>query len=493
MKRKNLLLSSLLAVGAMTIVGCGGTQGGDSTGTVDILVHCQYGKTSGARGLLQTFAAEFNEKQSDYNVIVDDEISGDYTSVFKLEKTYLQDPNSESWGDLVVCYPDHVVDYQVDFRAVANLEKLMDDPKIGFTKADYLDFTKAASDQFDINFPKTGKYVLPFSTSTECMFYNPVILGLTLPGVNGGNRIDKNYINNLTWDEFFDVFCPALVEYNNGLTTKIFNPDGAENYGVLGYRDENNLFITLCEQYGYSYTSVDPDTAEASIDFNTKEVRDLMKKFNAAKNNHYLITEGSVTGGIGSYLGKNQCLFYIGSTGGISYTQTNLGDVDWEIECGRLPQASNETSRQKMISQGGSWCILEHTQNKEKRIRGAFEFYKYMTEVKQCTRWAAETGYYPIRKSVTAQASWGKLISETDDEGEMKEGIELLTARTASYCAQYDNILYTSAVFKGSAVAREQVDALMVKIMTRDEAECTDEWLLSEFNATVNEINKYLG
>ena len=131
--------------------------------------------------------------------------------------------------------------------------------------------------------------------------------------------------------------------------------------------------------------------------------------------------------------------------------------------------------------------------NKEKRIKGAFEFYKYMTEVKQCTRWAATTGYYPIRKSVTTQAAWGKLIDEYDEAGEMKEGLDLLTARTAAYCAKYDNVLYTNAVFKGSAVAREQVDALMIKIMTRSVAECTDQWLLEEFNATVNEINKYLG
>ena len=488
MKRKNLFISSLVAVGALTMVGCGGSNGGETSGTVDILVHCQYGKA--ARGLLTTFAEEFNAKQDDYNVIVDQEISGDYTSVFKLEKTYLQDPNSESWGDLVVCYPDHVVDYQVDFRAAANLEKYISQ----YSAADMQDFTKAAKDQFKLNFPKSGQYVLPFSTSTECMFYNPIVLSLTLPGVNGGNKITKEYIDNLTWDEFFNVFCPALVQHDiDHPTEKVLNPEGAENYGVLGYRDENNFFITLCEQYGYSYTSVDPVTAEASIDFNTKEVRDLMKIFNKAKNDHYLITEGSVSGGIGSYFKTQQCLFYVGSTGGIQYTQTNIGDADWEIECGRIPQASNEANRQKMISQGGSWCILEHSQNKEKRVKGAFEFYKYMTEVKQCTRWAATTGYYPIRKSVTTQAAWGKLIDEYNEDGEMKEGIELLTARNAAYCAKYDGILYTSEVFKGSAVAREQVDALMIKIMTQPENQCTDKWLEDEFNATVNEINKYLG
>ena len=492
MKRKNLLLSSLVAVGALTMVGCGGTGGGGpSGGTVDILVHCQYGKA--ARGLLTTFAAEFNEKQSDYNVIVDQEISGDYTSVFKLEKTYLQDPNSDSWGDLVVCYPDHVVDYQVDFRAAANLEKLIKD---NFSAADMQDFTKAAKDQFSLNFPKSGQYVLPFSTSTECMFYNPIVLSLTIPGVNGGNKIDKDYINNLTWDEFFNVFCPKLMEYNATLENPIVatkdDKGQDQEYGILGYRDENNFFITLCEQYGYGYTSVDPVTAEPSIDFNNQNVRDLMKVFNRARNNHYLVTEGSVSGGIGSYFKTQQCLFYVGSTGGIQYTQTNIGDADWEIECGRIPQASNEVSRQKMISQGGSWCILEHAQNKEKRIKGAFEFYKYMTETKQCTRWAATTGYYPIRKSVTTQAAWGKLIDEENEDGEMKEGLDLLTARNAKYCQTYDNILFTNEVFKGSAVAREQVDALMIKIMTKPEAECTDAWLLSEFNATVNEINKYL-
>lgn len=490
MKRKNLLFNSLVAVGALTIVGCGG-GGSDPTptGPINIYVHCQYGK--GPRGLLDQFAAEFNTANKQYNVIVDQEISGTYKDVFGKEKLFLQDQASDDWGDLVVCYPDHVVDYMMTFKAAADLSGLINDPEIGISTKDMNDFTESARDQFSIEFPKSGKYVLPFSTSTECMFYNPAVLGIQIEGVNGGEPIDEDYINSLTWDEFLGNFAPKFKDYNAGLEKKIWNPDGNENYGLLGVRDEDNFFITLCEQHGYSYTHVDEVTADASIDFNVKGVRDITKRFAQAKADHYFITDGSVQGGISSWFKTGQCLFYIGSTGGIQYTQTAIEGVDWEIECGRLPQASNEISRQKMISQGGSWCILKHAQYTEQRIRGAWLFYKYITEEKQCLRWAATSGYYPIRKTVTSKPAWGKVIDEYDEDGNMKTGIDLLTARNAKYCATYDNILFTNDVFIGSAYCREQVESLFVKILTASPAEYgDDEWLLSQFDATVTEIKK---
>ena len=173
--------------------------------------------------------------------------------------------------------------------------------------------------------------------------------GTPLNFVNNIQIFTRIYINSLTWDEFLGNFAPKFKDYNAGLEKKIWNPDGNENYGLLGVRDEDNFFITLCEQHGYSYTHVDEVTADASIDFNVKGVRDITKRFAQAKADHYFITDGSVQGGISSWFKTGQCLFYIGSTGGIQYTQTAIEGVDWEIECGRLPQASNEISRQKNV------------------------------------------------------------------------------------------------------------------------------------------------
>ncbi len=484
MKRKHLLLTTLASVCTLVVTGC--QSGGESSGggVVKIKVDCQYGKSM--RGLLTTFAEEFNAKQKKYEVTVDQDLSGTYNDIFKAEKTLLQDKATDGWGDLVVCYPDHVVDYMLDFKAVAKLDDYLKD----FKQADYDDFTDAALDQFDIVFPRTGKFVLPFSTSTECMFYNPIVLGLTLEGINGGNPVDRDYINKLTWDEF-EKFAKALIDYNKTATKKILDTTD-DKYSILSYRDDNNFFITLCEQFGYSYTSVDETSHQASLDFNTTEVKNLMKRFNAMKNNHYITSDGAVgTGGTGSWFQKKQCLFYVGSTGGISYTQASVGDA-FEIECGRLPQASNDAGKPKMISQGGSWCILEHEgKNKAARVKGSWEFYKYITEKAQCTRWASTSGYYPIRKSVVGSNAWAKLIDEEDEDGEPKTGLDLLTARNADYCAKYDDILYTSAVFKGSSAARDEVDGLMTKILSASVSECAskiDGW----FDEAINNIKKVM-
>lgn len=489
MKRKHLLITSLAGATALIVTGCGSSGDVTPSGKVKIKVDCQYGKSM--RGLLSTFADEFNASQKKYEVSVDPDLSGTYNDIFKAEKTMLQDKATDGWGDLVVCYPDHVVDYMLDFRAAANIDKNGYDLYKDLSEKDLADLSDTARDQYDIDFPRTGKFVLPFSTSTECMFYNPIILGLSLGAdVNEGKPITRSYINKLTWDEFCNVFCPALLEYNKTATKKIIDTSG--DYSVLSYRDDNNFFITLIEQYGYSYTSVDPTTRQASLDFNTPEVKNLMKKFNGWKNQHYITSDGAVGGNqIGKWFKDRKTLFYVGSTGGITYTQESVG-TEFEIECGRLPQASNEEGRQKMISQGGSWCILEHEgKNKAARVKGCWEFYKYITEPNQCARWAATSGYYPIRRSTVRSAAWGKLIDELDEDGEQKQGIDLLTARNAAYCADYDDILFTSAVFKGSSAARDQAESLMTLILKSSVSECAskiDGW----FNDAINEIKKVM-
>ena len=101
MKRKHLLFASLTSLAALTVVGCGGAGGGAGGGKVNVKVTCQYGK--GPRGLLETFASEFNELQNKYNVVVDMEISGSYNDIFNNQKTALQDLASDEWGDFTVC------------------------------------------------------------------------------------------------------------------------------------------------------------------------------------------------------------------------------------------------------------------------------------------------------------------------------------------------------------------------------------------------------
>ena len=429
---------------------------------VTIEVISQFGKAF--QTTLERFGQEFSELNPHIEVKVTQE-SGTYDNVHDKTKTAMS-ANHDDWGDLVICYPDHVVDY-IEYGKAVDLDQFIynEDEDIALSQDDLDDFTDSARSYLDVKYPAKGTYAMPFAISTECMFYNPVLTTLTVPGINGGERIDEDYLNNLTWEELFDNFCPKILDYNDKLPDNekfLVTKDGDKDvdYTVLGYDEDGNAFITLCEQYEYGYTSVNETTRKGSIDFNTKEVRDMMKKFNHARNEHWILSMGSNNDTRTSELfGKRQALLCIGSTGGISYQQQAVtsGGGNFEIGCARIPQA--EGHDEKLVLQGGSFCILAHnTADNEARQLAAWEFYKYMTNSENSAVWAAQTGYAPMRNSVYDTDDWADAI---DEEG--KEGIELLLARTENYVSSITDYLFNTPVFKGSSAARTAVSTTYVR------------------------------
>lgn len=448
---------------------------------VSIRVDSQWG--AAFQVVLQGFAKEFMKEHPHITVDVN-HMSGTYDTVHENTKTEITAGTGE-WGDLVVCYPDHVVDYIEANRAV-DFDKFIysEYEGIPLDEDDLDDYTPAALEFFKVEYPSTGTYAMPFAMSTECMFYNPVLLTLTIPGINNGERIDEDYINSLTWEEMFKEggFCEKVLAYNESLEeSKKFLNTTDDNYTVLGYDEDGNAFITLCEQYGYGYTSLDEDR-NASIDFNNANVRNLMKKFNEAKNKHYILSMGSNNDKRTSELfGAGKALFCISSTGGITYQETAVAGK-FDIRCARIPQA--EGHDEKLIQQGGSFCILSHSDElDEARQYAAWLFYKYITNVDNNIFWSAQSGYAPIRQSVYESEEWAEVKSE-----EGKTGIELLTARGAVYTESVTDYFFMSPVFKGSSASRTFVDGLFAEILSATTDKCTDEWLASKFNTAENNI-----
>lgn len=482
MKRKTLLFSSLVAVGALALIGCN-NGGDDSSGVVKIRVDSQYGK--GMQEQFQTIADEFNNQNRGKIEVTINQISGGYNGVFTAVKADL-DVNQDQWADLVCCYPDHVCDY-LEYNKVVNLDKFINssDPEIAF---DVDDLTESARSYLDIQYPRTGTYAVPYSISTECMFYNPCILGLSIPGINNGEAIDEDYINTLTWDELFDNFCPKFLEYNATLDADHKILDTSGDYCVVGYDEDGNAFITLAKQYGYGYTSID-EYRNPSIDFNNDGMKALLKKWNGYKNKHYLLSQGSFNDKRTSteLFAKNppKCIFTIGSTGGLSYHKYDL----FEIRCAPIPQV-NLNNRQ-FILQGGSWCILSHnTKNDNARQLAAWKFYKHLTNYTNCAYWSTSTGYAPIRNSVYTGEEWAEISDLTPFEGHPCK--DNLYARNAQYLVTVKDELFTSEVFKGSTSARLYVDGLFGEILKLSESECTTATINSKFatayNNTLNDL-----
>ena len=265
---------------------------------------------------------------------------------------------------------------------------------------------------------------------------------------------------SLTWEELFDHLCPAIIAYNDAQDAehKIIVPSGdyVDKWAVVGYDSDDNLFITLAEQYGYGYTSLNSQTGKGSIDFNNPEMKALMKKFNEAHTKHYFTTKGVVGKNVNYLSTSGNMLFSIGSTGGVSY-QFNASTPK-DVGVAPIPQAAGKDA--KVINQGPSIAFLKRGKTEDiadTRAKGVWNFYKAWTSTEIGVEWATTTGYSPIRQTVMSSDSYLEYASTS---GKSEKTLDILTARNAQYAASVVDDLFSSPVFSGSSKARDAVAGL---------------------------------
>ena len=469
--KKNLLLLPIIA--CLGLLGsCGDTSSTTSTSgttttsestssvatehfiteptTIEFLV--KTGKSNS--GLIDEYIESF--KSVEPNVTIKkSEISTGYDAV---ETKVVNGFAVSDYPDITVCYPDHVANY-LDYNKVLNLQSFIDDASYGWAdQDDYVEAFVAPGDKYAV----PGMYSVPFSKSTEALYYNhDALIGLQLEGVNGGNAISSTYMDSLTWEELFENLCPKLEAYNNSLAdgAKIINPsEVSTDNAIIGYDSEDNLFITLAQQYGYDYTSLDQTTGDASVDFDNAEMKALCTKFHDYAKEGYLTTGGinSHTGFCSSYFQKRNILMNVGSTGGLSYEYS----PDFKIGVAQIPQAEGKDSQ--VISQGPDICLLDH--DDDDRALASWLFYKHLTNTDNAKDWALNsTGYMPVRTSVYQDPEYMEL---NDISLQTEQTAEMLRALVAHYGEEVSESTYTSPAFKGSSACRSLVKSLMQEILT---------------------------
>ena len=373
-----------------------------------------------------------------------------------LENMVITGFTANNYPDIVQAYPDHVADY-IDYGKAVKLDEYMDNPDYGWTaeeKADVVQAYLTEGQEYTIE----GTYSLPFSKSTEAMFYNEDILhGLDLsdidPTINGGNPLNASYLNSLTWEEFFGKLAPALTTYNETVEQIITPSDGVS--AIMGYDSDDNLFITLCEQYGYPYSSV--VNGKGSVDFNTQEMQDLLTEWHGYVEKGYFITKGINEGNyVNELFNDGACLFSIGSTGGVKYqfSETNPSNVGVAM----IPQAENGTPA--TINQGPSVAILDH--NDENRRLASWLFYKHMTNEENSLDWALNSGYCAIRQSNYSDPAY---LEANDVDATQPKSLERLMAKANNYIGTMTSTLFVSPAFKGSSTIRTQVGGLLTQCL----------------------------
>ncbi len=438
-----VFLAALMLVSCVALSSCGTRKAAPNfevpeegyTGE-EVTITFYHTMGSNLSDVLDIYIAEFNKLYPNIHVVWE-QVGGydDVRDQIKTEITVGDQPN------IAYCYPDHVALYNLA-GAVATLDNLIDS-ELEVTRADgtteILGLTQAQKDDFIQGYYNEGKsfgdglmYTLPLSKSTEVLYYNKTFFeanNLSVP---------------TTWDELEEV-CKKIKE---------IDPTSVP----LGYDSESNWFITLCEQNGFDYTSAEDGNHYLFDNENTKA---FTKKFREWYQKGYLTTQtlyGAYTSGLFVAESGTRSYMSIGSSAGATHqrpTPGKDGKYPFEVGIASIPQADKENG--KVISQGPSVCIFKKDNPQE--VLASWLFVKYLTTtVEFQAEFSMASGYAPVLKSVAQNETYAEFLASAD-------GGAFISALSAKVCLEQEKFYFTSPAFNGSSIARDQVGALMCKIL----------------------------
>ena len=398
--------------------------------TANITVWHTYGASSSPTvrwlsGQVEAFQAFFP------NINVTLENHSNYDQIWEDLRNAISANNAPT---MAVAYPDHVADY-LDAGVSVNLAGYINDPIIGMgcddsTNAGPLDDYYGGYLEECVSYDTPGVYSMPWSKSTEVMFYNKDVFDLNGWGVP------------TTWEDLWKL-CGEIIAVSG---------TGNEEFYPFGYDSDDNLYITLSEQMGIPYTTAEGDNHYL---FNNDQAKAMVSDLLAQYQKHYFVTKGSLGGNqfTSSKFQEGNLYMTVGSTGGAKYNFT----TDFNIGIAALPQYDPENP--KVISQGPSMTFFATSSREE--IQAAWLFYKWCTNSDNTCQLSRYTGYNPVRKSAFETESYKDWLSEAvsgSEAGLIREAIEFANDN-------YADAYFTSPVFHGSAAARTAVGGIITNVL----------------------------
>ena len=463
----NLILSVSLLGG---LASCGESSGntsnantsnGGSTGDITINFWHTFG---------QGIVEEFQSKAEDFKALVKQEEGVDINFIDP-SKTYqgsyddIKNKVTKSFAtgttpDIAIAYPDHVAEYlsleETKGEYVVNLDTYINDPEIGLGKESAYGDDKGVDDlvtsfyEEGQKYAYEGTYSFPLMKSTEVMFYNVEAVSTALKiydeSINTQNKV-KEFMNNVTWDELFEV-AKVAKENKSQVMSSMETP--------IVYDSDSNLFISKMLQNDIPFISVDQTTGKGRIDFESGENRTkaeaMVTEFKNYHDQGLLTTKGTIgTYGSDSFK-EGKCIITVGSSGGTGYNAPTGGS--FTVGVCKVPASNNNPL---YVSQGPTMVLLKNRSN-PKVTEYAWKFMKYLTSTQNNVDLCiyGSQGYVPVRKS----------SYDTEDYLEyMQEGE--IYADSARVVKEDINGRYLStAVFKGSAVVRDEVGGIIAQVLT---------------------------
>lgn len=411
---------------------------------------------------LQSMIASFEKTEPHVKVIISNPLgAGNYSM---LENIVVASHFKGNLPDLVQCYPDNVIKY-MGREFVLELNKYINNSEYGIDKNEFIDTFWNEGTQYNVE----GTYSLPFCKSTELLYYNATaLLGRTIPGINNDAPLTEEFFNDITWEALFDVICPAIKTYNDALPEEDKILKTSDSSAIFTYDSDENFFITLANQYGYGYTSI--KDGKGSVDFDNPEMKALVKKLKAAKDAGYLQTKGSYHNYVSYLFQKQNALFTVSSTAGLSYNYNNKNP--FLIKAARLPHAAGK--EYSSINQGPSICILDH--NDENRALASYLLWKHITNEEFSLDWALTTGYMCIRKNPYESKTYKDALVVEDQTDLFK----VAKAENLIKTAEVRSSTFNTPIFKGSSNARTNVGILLKDCLLSENLEENIDQLFKE-------------
>ncbi len=398
------------------------------------------------REVLQKYIRIFNEQHPD--IVITESAIGGYNDVRDQVINELQAGKQPA---IAYAYADHVATYLMT-KKVVDLNTYINDPEVGLTQAQKDDFIQGYYAEGSAFGDPDKMYTLPFSKSTEVMYYN----------------IDKfNELHLAVPDHWFAVDDNDTTSLEYVIKAlKAADPDCIP----LGYDSEANWFITMCEQLGTPYTAA-ADRVEDRFLFNNDANVAFLNKFREWYQAGLLTTQedyGSYTSGLFTNIKKKdkdtgkiiRSYISIGSSAGATHQCPEAlddGSYPFQVGIAEIPQA--DPNNKKVISQGPSLVMLQ--QSDSKLNDQAWTFIKFLlTNSEFQAEFSMASGYVPVLKSAFSLPGYEAFL---EDAGTDKNGIAALSAKI---CMEQEEHYFTSPAFVGSSDARDQVGEMLLKYMS---------------------------
>ena len=462
MKKRGLLVF-LMIIMALVLVACGGSgnrnafeipeEGFDTSKEITITFHHTMG--TNLRAQLDYAIERFQEIYP--NIKVEHEQIGSYDDVRDNNNTLIVEglqPN------ISYCYPDHVALYNLA-KVVVTLDDLIEsDMEVKDAEGNVIEtlgLTQAQKDNFIQGYYEEGMqfgdgkmYTMPFSKSTEVLYYNK-----TFFGANGLSVPDHWFSTGENDTTSMEYVCAKIKEIDPNSTP-------------LGYDSAANWFITMTEQYGSPYTSA--KDGEKFLFLNDTNI-DFVTKFRQWYLNGWVTTQdlyGAYTSGLFVNIPTESnpvCSYMsIGSSAGATHQRPKETDSGYPFEVGIATIPQMDVNNPKVISQGPSVCIFNDED--PQKVLASWLLVKFLTtDVEFQAEFSMASGYVPVIKSVNDYWTYG-------EDGETKvypykefldkaDGGDYIAALSAKVCLQQEKAYYTSPAFNGSSSARDEVNEII--------------------------------